>query len=134
MLCCSILQVGGSSKKNQDVGERWLLEHPAESKELLRRLTTVVVEYLSAQVLEHTRALLQFTAEQTKRCPSQVEAGAHMLQVFEAMGMMITPPSFQKYALPCMVEVTARIVVIVTSANNRQPLSFVAELTRLLLS
>ena len=79
--------VGGSSKKNTEEGERWLVEHPAESKELLRRLTTVVVDYLSAQV----------------------EAGAHMLQVFEAMGMMITPTSFQKHALPCMVEIAAEL-------------------------
>jgi len=79
--------VGGSSKKNQELGEKWLLEHEAESQELLRRLTTVVIDYLSAQV----------------------EAGAHMLQVFEAMGMMITPASFEKFALPCMAEIAAEL-------------------------
>jgi uroporphyrinogen decarboxylase len=79
--------VGGSSKKKQDIGEKWLVEYPAESAELLHRLTIVVIEYLSAQV----------------------EAGAHMLQVFEAMGMMITPASFEKYALPCMVEIATEL-------------------------
>lgn len=79
--------VGGSSKKNKELGEKWLVEHPEESQELLRRLTKVVIDYLSAQV----------------------EAGAHMLQVFEAMGMMITPPSFEKYAFPCMVEIAAEL-------------------------
>ena len=54
--------VGGSSKKNQEVGEAWLNDHPAESQELLDRLTSVVIEYMSAQV----------------------EAGAHMLQVCRA--------------------------------------------------
>jgi len=79
--------VGGSSKKNQEIGEKWLLEHEAESIELLRRLTTVVVDYLDAQV----------------------EAGAHMLQVFEAMGMMISPESFKKFAMPCMIEIAAQM-------------------------
>mmetsp|Transcript_64409 Transcript_64409/g.126454 ORF Transcript_64409/g.126454 Transcript_64409/m.126454 type:complete len:393 (+) Transcript_64409:83-1261(+) len=79
--------VGGSSKKNTEVGEKWLNEHPAESTELLKRLTAVVIDYLSAQA----------------------EAGAHMLQVFEAMGMMITPESFEKWALPCMQEIATEL-------------------------
>ena len=58
--------MGGSSKKNNEIGEKWLEDHPEESAELLKRLTTVVIDYLSAQV----------------------DSGAHMLQVFEAMGMM----------------------------------------------
>ena len=77
------MKVGGSSKKNQEIGENWLESHPEESRELLKRLTKVVVDYLSAQV----------------------EAGAHMLQIFEAMGMMISPSNFEKYAYPCMAEV-----------------------------
>jgi len=40
---------------------------------------------------------------------AQVEAGAHMLQIFEAMGMMITPQSFEKYAFPCLVEIAAEL-------------------------
>jgi len=79
--------VGGSSKKNQGLGEEWLKEHPVESQELLDRLTTVVIDYMSAQV----------------------EAGAHMLQVFEAMGMFITPASFEQHALPCMVKIAAEL-------------------------
>jgi uroporphyrinogen decarboxylase len=77
--------VGGSSKKRQDVGEKWLLQHTEEAEELLDRLTPVVIDYLSAQV----------------------EAGAHMLQVFEAMGMWISRPSFERFALPRLRQIAA---------------------------
>jgi uroporphyrinogen decarboxylase len=84
--------VGCSSKKRQDVGEKWLLEHTEEAMELLDRLTPVVIEYLSAQV----------------------EAGAHMLQVFEAMAMWISRPSFEKFALP-------RLKQIATALKRKHP-------------
>jgi uroporphyrinogen decarboxylase len=79
--------VGGSSKKNNEIGEKWLNEHPEESTVLLQILTKVVVEYMSAQV----------------------ENGAHMLQVFEAMGMMIDEDNFNKFALPCLTEISKEL-------------------------
>ena len=54
--------VGGSSKKGQENGERWLKEHPEESSRILDSLQLIVIEYLSAQA----------------------DAGAHILQLFEA--------------------------------------------------
>jgi uroporphyrinogen decarboxylase len=75
--------VGGSSKKNNDIGMKWLNEHPQESLALLQTLTKIVIEYMSAQV----------------------ENGAHMLQIFEAMGMMIDEENFQKFAKPCLAEI-----------------------------
>lgn len=75
--------VGGSSKKNNEIGMKWLNEHPEESQVLLQTLTKIVIEYMSAQV----------------------ENGAHMLQVFEAMGMMIDEEKFEKYAKPCLAAI-----------------------------
>jgi uroporphyrinogen decarboxylase len=76
--------VGGSSKKNKEIGMKWLNEHPEESTVLLQTLTKVVIEYMSAQV----------------------EEGAHMVQVFEAMGMMIDEENFYKFAMPCLKEIS----------------------------
>ena len=72
--------VGGSSKKNTDSGVRWLEDYPEASQKLLDLLTEIVIQYMSAQV----------------------EAGCHMLQIFEAMGMMIDDANFEKFALPCL--------------------------------
>jgi len=79
--------VGGSSKKNQEVGERWLREHPEASKQLLDSLGDIVIEYLSAQV----------------------QAGAQMLQVFEAMGMFISPGAMEEHAMPQMTRICAEL-------------------------
>jgi uroporphyrinogen decarboxylase len=75
--------VGGSSKKNNEIGVEWLSKYPAESKQLLNLLTDIVIEYLAAQV----------------------EAGCHMLQVFEAMGMMIDAENLEEHALPCLEKI-----------------------------
>jgi len=79
--------VGGSSKKRQEIGMKWLHEHPTESRELLDMLTTVVIEYMS----------------------QQVESGAHMLQLFEAMGMMIEEKEFNEFAMPCLKKIGSEL-------------------------
>ncbi|KAL9184708.1 hypothetical protein ACHAXT_012678 [Thalassiosira profunda] len=79
--------VGGSSKRNQHIGMEWLHSHPDASKELLDILTTIVVEYMA----------------------EQVENGAHMLQLFEAMGMMIEPKEFDQFAMPCLEKIAAEL-------------------------
>lgn len=79
--------VGGSSRKNNDAGTTWLEKHPEASKRLLDTLTKIVIEYTSAQV----------------------EAGAHMLQIFEAMGMMIDEDNFYEFAMPCLEQIATEL-------------------------
>ena len=81
--------VGGSSKINQENGMKWLRNHPDESRKLLDLLTTVVIDYLSAQV----------------------DNGADMLQVFEAMGMFIDEDLFHEWAMPCMDRIASELKI-----------------------
>jgi len=79
--------IGGSSRKNLDSGMTWLNEHPEESTKLLDVLTKIIIEYMSAQV----------------------ESGAHMLQLFEAMGMMLEKKEFEEFALPCLEKIAIEL-------------------------
>jgi len=79
--------VGGSSKKNQKVASSWLASNPVESQKLLNILTNTVIEYTSAQI----------------------EAGADMMQIFEAMGEFINEDDFYKWALPSMQKIAKEL-------------------------
>eukprot|EP00595_Chromulina_sp_UTEXLB2642_P000976 CAMPEP_0196763882 /NCGR_PEP_ID=MMETSP1095-20130614/4936_1 /TAXON_ID=96789 ORGANISM="Chromulina nebulosa, Strain UTEXLB2642" /NCGR_SAMPLE_ID=MMETSP1095 /ASSEMBLY_ACC=CAM_ASM_000446 /LENGTH=138 /DNA_ID=CAMNT_0042118051 /DNA_START=310 /DNA_END=723 /DNA_ORIENTATION=+ len=67
--------VGGSSKKNQQIASTWLNTYPFESKALLDLLTDIIIDYTSAQI----------------------EAGADLIQIFEAMGEFINEADFYKW-------------------------------------
>lgn len=79
--------IGGSSRKNTDSGMKWLNEYPEQSQKLLDVLTKIITEYMSAQV----------------------EAGAHMLQLFEAMGMMLEEKEFYDFAMPCLEKIATEL-------------------------
>lgn len=79
--------VGGSSKRNQEIASGWLDSHPDESQKLLDLLTDTVIEYMSAQI----------------------EAGADLMQIFEAMGEFIDEEKFFKWCLPCLKKIASEL-------------------------
>mmetsp|Transcript_10786 Transcript_10786/g.21889 ORF Transcript_10786/g.21889 Transcript_10786/m.21889 type:complete len:432 (+) Transcript_10786:116-1411(+) len=72
--------VGGTSKKNVDVGEHYMRTYPVESAALMSRLSSVVVEYLRRQR----------------------SAGCDLVQVFEAMGGTLEEGTFDGHVLPVL--------------------------------
>lgn len=78
--------VGGSSK-NQAPGASFAAENAAPTDKLLAAYTDLVVEYLSAQVA----------------------AGAHAMQVFEAMGMTLGAKAFEELAMPYLEQLAAKL-------------------------
>ena len=89
--------VGGSSKKNTDAGKRWMAEHPEASRDILDRLTTVVIDYLDAQI----------------------NAGVHMVQVFEAMCEHIDEPEFHEFAYPCVERIARELLPLLRRRRQR---------------
>ena len=79
--------VGGSSKKNQKIASTWLETHPLESQKLLDLLTDTVIDYMSAQI----------------------EAGADLMQVFEAMGEFVCEEKFYRWCLPCLRKIAMEL-------------------------
>ena len=79
--------VGGTSKKNTDIGETYLRSHPSESAGLMSRLSDIVVEYLSRQQ----------------------KAGCDIVQVFEAMGGSLSEGTFNEHVLPVLSSVAGAL-------------------------
>lgn len=79
--------VGGSSRKNQQTATSWLANHAQDSAYILDYFTDVIIDYLSAQV----------------------DAGADLLQVFEAMGEYINDSDFFVWALPRLSRIASTL-------------------------
>lgn len=77
---------GGGSKAFKRA-RAWLYEHPTASKELLQRITDVLVAYLQGQA----------------------EAGAQIVQVFDSWAGLLGPDTFQQFALPYLRQIATAL-------------------------
>jgi uroporphyrinogen decarboxylase len=80
-----MIEGGGSTTFSKS--KRWLYCHPADSCELLQRITDVVVRYLV----------------------QQVAAGAQMLQLFESHAGALGPAQFKQFALPYIRQISTHV-------------------------
>ena len=65
----------------------WLYEHPSASKELLQRITDVLIAYLQGQI----------------------DAGAQIIQVFDSWAGLLGPGTFRQFALPYLRHIAAAL-------------------------
>eukprot|EP00914_Ancora_sagittata_P027014 GHVO01052978.1.p1 GENE.GHVO01052978.1~~GHVO01052978.1.p1 ORF type:complete len:364 (+),score=30.37 GHVO01052978.1:114-1205(+) len=84
-LMCYMVEGKGSTTHMK--ARRWLYAHSADAHRLLQKITDVLVPYLVAQV----------------------EAGAQMLQLFEAHASMMTQEQFREFALPYYKQILHRV-------------------------
>jgi uroporphyrinogen decarboxylase len=84
-LMAYMIQGDGSNKTFQRA-KTWIYRHPIESKQLLGKLTCIIVDFLVEQAL----------------------AGAQLLQVFDSWAGELSPRQFQEFSLPYLKEIAEK--------------------------
>lgn len=84
-LFCYMVQ--GEGSKNFAKAKQFLWQEPDAAQHVLSELTKATIDYLKAQV----------------------EAGAQVVQIFDSWAGLLSPDDFNRYALPCLMEITQAI-------------------------
>lgn len=84
-LFCYMVQ--GQGSKNFAKAKQFLWQHEDAAQHVLKELTKATIDYLKAQI----------------------EAGAQVVQIFDSWAGLLSPDDFNKYALPCLMEITESI-------------------------
>ncbi|TPX55623.1 uroporphyrinogen decarboxylase [Powellomyces hirtus] len=79
--------IEGGGSKTLSKAKAWLGQWPEESKELLQRVTDVVVDFLVGQA----------------------KAGAQLLQVFDSWAGELSPAQFNEFSLPYIQQIPTRV-------------------------
>ncbi|KAJ1526169.1 hypothetical protein ONE63_009328 [Megalurothrips usitatus] len=87
--------IEGGGSKTLSKAKAWLYQHPQSSRDLLKLITDVVVDYLI----------------------EQAAAGAQLLQVFESNAEYLGPDLFREFALPCIQDISRRVKAGVKAQN-----------------
>ena len=84
-LFCYMVQ--GQGSKNFAKAKEFLWQEPDAAQHVLKELTKATIAYLQAQV----------------------DAGAQVIQVFDSWSGLLSPDDFNKFALPCLMEISKAI-------------------------
>jgi len=87
--------IEGGGSKTFSKAKTWLFRYPNESKDLLRRISDVCVDYLVGQI----------------------KAGAQMVQLFDTWAAELSPHDFAEFALPTYKHISSGIHSRLASAN-----------------
>jgi uroporphyrinogen decarboxylase len=79
--------VEGHGSKNFAKAKQFLWQQPDAAKHVLKELTKATIDYLKAQI----------------------DAGAQVVQIFDSWAGLLSPDDFNKYALPCLMEISKAI-------------------------
>lgn len=79
--------VEGGGQKSYNNARKWLFCHPEESKDVLKRLTDVIVVYLI----------------------EQVKAGAQMIEIFDSWAGDLSQDHFYEFEFPCLQRIAKEV-------------------------
>jgi uroporphyrinogen decarboxylase len=79
--------VEGQGSKNFSKAKQFLYQQPDAAQHVLKELTKATIAYLQAQI----------------------QAGAQVVQVFDSWAGLLGPDDFNRYALPCLMEISQSI-------------------------
>lgn len=84
-LFCYMVQ--GQGSKNFAKAKQFLWQQPDAARHVLKELTKATIDYLKAQI----------------------DAGAQVVQIFDSWAGLLSPDDFNKFALPCLMEISQAI-------------------------
>ncbi len=79
--------VEGHGSKNFATAKQFLYQQPDAAQHVLKELTKATIDYLQAQI----------------------RAGAQAVQLFDSWAGLLGPDDFNRYALPCLMEITEAV-------------------------
>ena len=101
--------VEGSGSKTFSKAKAFLYRHPQEAHQLLEKLTSSIIAYLQAKV----------------------EAGVHLVQLFDSWAGILSPEQYREFSLPYLARICSAIDTVPVTVFAKNAWFCLAELGRL---
>ena len=101
--------VEGSGSKTFSQAKAFLYRHPAEAHRLLEKLTSAIIAYLKAKM----------------------EAGVHVVQLFDSWAGILSPEQYRTFSLPYLAEICSAIDTVPVTVFAKNAWFCMADLGRL---